>query len=167
MSANRFVLFAVLSLTAACAAPTRADGSPTPHAAEAAAAGPYARPGFVAFQVDGRLVILRHDDRELATFQKTHELGKSVTRILAGPNGMTLRAPDAETIDGYLLARPGFATRVTDGRIWVFAADSAEWKDFLAHGELAKSVTRVGAGPNGATVKAPDAATLDGWLAAL
>ncbi len=138
-----------------------------PTAAEASTTGAHARAGYLAFPIDGRLVVLRHDDPELAAFQKTHELTKSVTRIGAGPNGLSLRAPDAETLDGYLLARPGFATRVVDGRIWVFAADSAEWTDFLAHGELAKSITRVGAGPNGATVKAPDTQTLEAWLAGL
>ena len=167
MSANRLVLLSVLFLTAACATPNRTGASPVGTAAEASAASAHARPGYLAIPMDGRLIVLRHDDRELAAFEKTRELGKSVSRIGAGPNGMTLRAPDTDTIDGYLLARPGFATRVVEGRIWVFAADSAEWKDFLAHGELAKSVTRVGAGPNGATVKAPDTKTLEAWLAAL
>lgn len=158
-----------IALFATACATTGHDGTTpsgtTPHAAMVADAA-NSRPGFVTIEADGRLTVFQHDSKELASFQKDGELGKSVTRIGAGPKGMTLRAPDAETIDGYLMARPGFATRVVDGRIWVFQADSKDWLEFLATGEPAKSVTRIGAGPHGMTVKASDTAVIDAWLAA-
>ena len=63
-------------------------------------------------------------------------------------------------------AKDRIATRVVDGRIWVFVADSKDWQEFLTTGEPAKSVTRIGAGPHGMTVKAPEGAVIDAWLAA-
>jgi hypothetical protein len=164
-------VLSVLSALAACAGtsapPAPAAGDAPVVAAEAAAAGPHDRPGFRTFLDDGRVVVFRSDDAELDAFTRTRELGKSVTRLGEGPGGATLRAPDHATLDAYLLARPGFATRIVDGRIWVFAADSDDWRQFLRTGDPARAVTRVGAGPNGMTVKGSDAAVLDAWLAAL
>ena len=57
-------------------------------------------------------------------------------------------------------ARPGFYTEVKDGRLLVFWDGSEDLKAFKKDGELAKSVSRIGAGPDGMTIKAPDAATI-------
>ena len=135
--------------------------------ASATVAAPVQYAGFTTIEVDGRWVVFRDEDPELAGYRKHGDLVKSVTRVGAGPGGRTLRAPDAETIDAFVLSRPGFVTRVQDNRVWVFAAGSKDWQDFLAHGEPAKSVTRIGVGPDGRTVKSSDAAVLDAWLAAL
>jgi hypothetical protein len=54
------------------------------------------RPGFVVEVEDGRLWVMREG-------QKKEE--KCVTRIGAGPRGVTVRAPDAETLNAYLAAR--------------------------------------------------------------
>jgi len=125
-----------------------------------------AKPGFATFIVDGRLWVLVPGTEAHAEFLKSGEPAKSVTRVGAGPNGMTVRSGDTETIDAYLTAKTGFATFIVDGRLWVFRNGSDGLAGFKAHGEPAKSVTRVGAGPNGMTMRSDDAATIDAYLAA-
>ncbi|MFM1872169.1 MAG: Virginiamycin lyase [Planctomycetota bacterium] len=157
------ILSGLLLLAACSSAPRSADASSATEASASVATTTF--PGFKTFSEDGRLIVFREEDAEAATFLQHRELGKSVTRIGVGPGGATLRAPDAETIEAFLLSGKGFVVRLQEGRLWVFAANSPEWREFLQHGEPAKSVTRIGAGPDGKTVKAPDAAVLDGWLA--
>ncbi len=66
---------------------------------------PFDRPGFFTSIVDGRLWVFRKDDRKsIDEFQTQGEPAKSVSRIGAGPNRMTIRAPDAETLEAYLKA---------------------------------------------------------------
>lgn len=62
--------------------------------------------------------------------------------------------------------KPGFVTEVANGRLWVFAEGSEAYQEFQQHGELKEVVTRIGAGPEGMTVKAADGATIDAYLAA-
>jgi hypothetical protein len=88
----------ILSLGAAVAA---ADATP---AAPAGGDSAYAAPGFVAEVVDGRLYVFKAGAKELAEFEKTHQLDKMAMRVHGGPNQMTIRAPDDETLDGYLAA---------------------------------------------------------------
>ncbi len=124
--------------------------------------------GAAAFEErwhDGRLWVFRAGSKELARFDKDGELAKHVIRPRAGPGGVTLKAPDADTILAYVARRPGFVTEVHDGRLWVFKAGAKELERFRKDGELAKHVVRPGAGPLGATLKAPDAETLDAYLA--
>lgn len=64
------------------------------------------------------------------------------------------------------LNKPGFYTEVRDGRLWVLREASKELEDFKKHGELAHQVTRVGAGPNGMTIKSSDAKVIDDYMAA-
>ncbi|MDH4608667.1 hypothetical protein [Pseudomonas sp. BN102] len=52
--------------------------------------------------------------------------------------------------------KPGFVTKVEDGRLWVFREGSQELMDFKANGEPAKQFTYVGTGTEGMTVKAVD-----------
>ena len=63
-------------------------------------------------------------------------------------------------------AKPGFAAVVHGGRLWVFKDDSKELGEFTKHKDLKEMLTRVGAGPNNMTIRAPDGATLDAYLAA-
>ncbi len=58
----------------------------------------------------------------------------------------------------------GYSTVEKDGRLYVFPMNSAEYQAFTNTGEMGKSVTRVGAGPNGMTIVGPDAATIDRYL---
>ena len=62
--------------------------------------------------------------------------------------------------------KPGFTTEVKDGRLWVFKAGAKEIQEFQKSGELAKLVTRIGEGPDGMTLKSPDAQTIDDYMAA-
>lgn len=91
------------------------------------------------------------------------------SRFLAGIVGAALSAAisfSAALADAEPHARPGFYTQVEEGRLWVFRSGSEELKAFKKDGELAKSVSRIGAGPDGMTIKAPDAETIDAYLAA-
>jgi hypothetical protein len=123
------------------------------------------RPGFVTKVDDGRLWVFRSGAKELAEFEKSGELVKSVARLSAGPMGMTLKGPDAETLDAYIYAKPNFVTLLDDGRLWVFRPGSKDLADFQKHGELAKHVVRPGIGPDGMTVKAPDNDTINAYIA--
>jgi len=139
-------------------------GTTTVAKAPATVASKFDRPGFVTAVRDGRLWAFHVGSEELEAFRKGGELAKHVTRIGAGPNGMTLKGPDSETLDEYMLTRPGFCVKVEDGRLWVFRCGSEELEAFQKGGELAKHVTRIGAGPNGMTIKAPDGETMDEYL---
>jgi len=175
-----------------------AEGKPAPTTATTAAAvkpaatlpaTPHDKPGFATKVVDGRLWVFKAGAKEIAEFVSHGELAKSVTQIGVGPEGMTIRAPDAATIDAYVALqpapaapaaapakpaatlpatphdKPGFATKVVDGRLWVFKAGAKEIAEFISHGELAKSVTQIGVGPEGMSVRAPDAETITTYLA--
>ncbi len=60
----------------------------------------------------------------------------------------------------------GFVTEVKDGRLWVFRDGSKDLAEYRQHGELTKMVTRIGAGPNGMTIRAGEAQDIDDYLAA-
>lgn len=75
-------------------------------------------------------------------------------------------AQDTASKGAMSLDKAGFVTAVKEGRLWVFKQGAKELDEFNKNGELAKMVTRVGAGPNNMTVRAPDAATIDAYLAA-
>ena len=51
--------------------------------------------------------------------------------------------------------------------LWVLRTESDDLATYLRFGEPAKSVTRIGAGPDGQTVRSSDTGTLEAWLAAL
>jgi hypothetical protein len=131
----------------------------------AAAEGPFAKDGFVTILEDDRLWVFHTDSDELAAFKANGELAKHTTQIGVGPAGMTMKAADKETILEYLAAKPGFVVKVEDNRIWVFRSGSPDLQTVLDGGELAKHVTRVNAGPLDTTLKAPDKATLDEYIA--
>jgi len=58
----------------------------------------------------------------------------------------------------------GYSTAEKDGRLYVFPLNSAEYQNFTKTGEMGKSVTRIGAGPNGMTIIGPDASVIDSYL---
>jgi hypothetical protein len=134
--------------------------------AAAGSHGPYWKPGFVAIEQDGRLWIFKQGSEELAQFRKIGEPAKHVIRPGIGPRGMTVKAPDAQTIQEYMAARPGFEIFVVDGRVWVFRPASESLAQFRTIGEPAKHVIRPGVGPLGMTVKGPDSETVDEYLTA-
>ncbi len=65
-------------------------------------AGPYDKPGFVTELDDGRLWVFREGSKELEEFKKTGEPVKQYTDIGNGPNGMTVKAADEQTLKDYL-----------------------------------------------------------------
>jgi hypothetical protein len=91
-----------------------------------------------------------------------------VTLIGAGPEGKTLRGSDTETLQSYLAAyrygRPGYAVFLDDGRLWVFTDQSEDMQAFLRSGEPAKSVTLIGEGPDGKTLRSSDLETARAFL---
>ena len=64
------------------------------------------------------------------------------------------------------VAVPGFHTSIVEGRLWVFRDDDPALQEFLASGEPAKSVTRIGGGPDGMTIRSSDVETNEAYLAA-
>ena len=134
---------------------------------DSAVSGPsFARTGFATRLKDGRLWVFYEGAKELEEYDKSGELAKQVVRVGIGPGGVTIKGPDADIILAYLEARPGFVTRGKDGRLWVFRAGDKELAEFDKTGEVAKQVTRAGAGPGGVTLKGPDVETLDEYLGA-
>jgi hypothetical protein len=94
-----------MNLVAAAALSVAAAGCANGQGGGAQKTASYDKPGFVTEVHDGRLWVFRKDAKELAEFKKNGELGKQVTRVGAGPNKMTMKGPDAETIDAYLAAK--------------------------------------------------------------
>jgi hypothetical protein len=86
-------------LVAACSSTSGAGG-----ATGAASAAGLDKPGFYTKVHDGRLLVARAGSKAAQELAAANELRVSVTRIGAGPNGMTVIAPDGETIDAYLRA---------------------------------------------------------------
>lgn len=73
----------------------------------------YDKPGFVTRQDDGRLWVFKSDSPALATLDKNGFPEKRALRIGAGPEGMTLVAPDDATIEAYLNGTAPAATTAT------------------------------------------------------
>ena len=57
------------------------------------------------FEKDGRLWVFKTGSKDLATFKEHGEPAKSVTSIGTGPNGMSVRSGDMDTIKAYLAAK--------------------------------------------------------------
>ena len=125
-----------------------------------------AKPGFVVLEEDGRLWVFREGSSDLAKFQEAGELAKQVVRPKAGPGGVTLKSNDSATIDEYLTTLPGFYTKMENGRLWVFRAESLELEEFLKTGKPGKQVVRPLSGPFGLTLKSVDTKLIDEYLAA-
>jgi len=62
------------------------------------------RPGFRVEMEDGRLWVFREGSEALAELLEHGEPAKQVVRPAAGPDGITLKSVDAETLDAYLAA---------------------------------------------------------------
>lgn len=67
---------------------------------------------------------------------------------------------------GQAYNKPGFVTFVgKSNKLWVFRADSSAAEAYATEGPPPRSVVRVGVGPHGLDVAAPDRETLAGYLA--
>ncbi|MGE0193405.1 MAG: hypothetical protein AB7T63_15345 [Planctomycetota bacterium] len=131
----------------------------------------FGRPGFDVFERDGRLWVFASGSKDLEEFLAHGEPAKSVTLVGAGPEGRTLIGPSREVLDSYRTSirygAPGFAVFLDDGRLWVLREGTEDLEQYLSVGEPAKSVTLIGVGPEGQTVRAPDRETADAWLATI
>jgi hypothetical protein len=72
----------------------------------------YNCPRFIAVVEDGRLYVFHAGAKELKEFAKTHRLDMVTERIHGGPRGMTIIAPNEDTLEGYLKA---YAERCAEG----------------------------------------------------
>jgi hypothetical protein len=162
---KRWILPCVIAaLVAAPGCKTAGGGDETPDKTKSSG-GPYAKPGFtVMTAADNRIWVFRDGSKELTEFKEKGELVKFVTRPGAGPGGMTVRAPDSETILEYAVAKEGFTTFVRESRIWVFRPGTKDLAEFEKSGEPAKQVTRIGVGPMRMTVKGPDVETISEYV---
>jgi hypothetical protein len=130
----------------------------------------YGREGFHVYERDGRLWVFLDSEKDVENFIKDGEPAKNVTRVGAGPDGKTLKGASLETLNKYDAAwrfgRPGFAVFADeDGRIWAFRSGSKGLKAYLEHGEPAKSVTMIGVGPDGRTVRGAEKDELKAYCA--
>lgn len=128
---------------------------------------PFAKPGFVTFEDEGRLWVFKVGSKQLAQFAAEGEPAKISIRPGAGPGGISLKSSDQQTIVEYVTSKPGFvAIAGEENRVWVFKEGSDALKTFLEDGEPAKISILPGAGPGGITLKGPDRGTLLGYIAA-
>jgi len=157
------VLCAAASLTG-CAT---LDSTPAAVAAAVEAPASYAKPGFYAsLDKDGRLWVFPEGHADHKDYLEKGKPVRQVRRIAAGPQGQTIISTEAEHIDGYLAAKPGFYTSIDkDGRLWVFPEGHADHKDFLEKGKPVRQVRRIAAGPGGQTIISTEAEHIDGYLA--
>lgn len=61
--------------------------------------------------------------------------------------------------------KSGFVTKIENERLWVFEADSKELAQFEAHGEPTISVSIIGDGPEGMTLRGPSMQVLEAYQA--
>ncbi len=99
------VTAAALLGLAACADEGKRPASAPSQASAVEGGSRYDKPGFWTREQDGRLWVFRAGSRELQAFQKSGEPARQVTRIGAGPGGMTVKSSDATVIDAYVGAK--------------------------------------------------------------
>ncbi|TVR44105.1 MAG: hypothetical protein EA402_07950 [Planctomycetota bacterium] len=157
------VFAAALFLGQSCeASSARSDAgsssASTATASTSTAASPFDKPGFVTGVKDGRLWVFRADSDAGKAFKANGATpARHVVRPGVGPAGMTVRAPDAEDIVAYMMARPGFEVVEADGRFWIYREGTKEHAAFKESGSHpARHVVRPGAGPMGTTLRSPE-----------
>lgn len=124
------------------------------------AQGPHARPGFTTAEKEGRLWVFRNGSEHLAEFQQFGEPAKSITLIGVGPDGMTLRGAEKDVLKAFQYSQPGYYCEIVDGRMWIFELGDEGLSEFLTSGEPAKSVTLIGEGPEGMSLRGTEKSTL-------
>lgn len=62
----------------------------------------YAKKGFYTHVHDNRLWVLKDGDKDIEAVSKNKEPKVVITRIAAGPKGMTIKSNDPAVIDAYL-----------------------------------------------------------------
>lgn len=125
--------------------------------------------GFVTFDMENATWIFRDNSPELDKFAKGEELAKHSTKLVSTAQGVKVyKSDEVDTIKAYLALKPGFATRIVDQYLWVFADGSPELAVIDNGGELAKHVTQIASvGGKVQTVKAPDMDVLVDYKASM
>lgn len=98
-------------------------------------------------------------------------MNKRITLLLSsaflGSALLAFAAPAmAETAVAATYNKPGFVTKVENGRLWVFKEGSKELAEFEKNGEPTINVSRIGEGPEGMTIKAPSTEVIEAYTAA-
>jgi hypothetical protein len=153
-------VFAALFGCAAVGEPAKSEGHPK-------RASKFDRPGFESFIEDERLWVFKHPSPQWSDFVKIGEPAKSVTWIGSGPDGMTIRGPDADTLLGYIGMTQGFKVIPVKGVVYVFRDPSDELDKYEDFGRMTTRVEMEGGGPNGSTIVSTDQATIDAYRHAL
>ncbi len=161
------ICLSVVSAITGCAS-TSSPAKETAAAVSAAPANPHAeklgtewdKPGYVTLLEDGRLWVFEEGSEDLKKFIEEGEPAKIVVLPAAGPNRMTLKGTDRDTMMEYMLTQPGFKVFMDEGRLWVFEEGSEDLAQFMEHGEPAKMVSLPGAGPKRMTLKGTDRDTM-------
>lgn len=68
------------------------------------ASGPYDAAGYATVEKDGRILVFVPRSGAHQEYNKSGEMGKSVTRIAAGPGRKTIVAADGVNVDKYIHA---------------------------------------------------------------
>lgn len=130
----------------------------------------YGLTGYAVYEVDGRLWVFEAGSEGLVQFVADGEPAKNVTLVGEGPDGKTVKGSEMATLRDYIDSRKyavqGFAVYGREGRLWVFEDGSPDLALFLEAGEPAKSISLIGEGPDGKTIRSVDKATATAYLAA-
>ncbi len=126
-----------------------------------------AKKGFWTEIKEDRLWILEKGSDSYKQIMEAGDIAKNVTLVGKGPMNISIRSDDKATVLKWAAMKDGFNTYVREGRIWVFKPGSEHEAEFLEVGEPAKSVTKVGAGPMRATVRAAELDVMHRYLRSL
>jgi len=166
MKKNMKETLAILFAAAALAGCATADAGKATASASIEAQAPYAKPGFhTSLDSDGRLWVFPEGHEDHQAYLEKGKPVRQVRRIAAGPQGQTLISTEAEHLEAYIVAKPGFYTRVIDGRLWVFPEGHADHQAYLENGLPVRQVRRIAAGPLEMTVISTEAEHIDAYLA--
>ena len=126
----------------------------------------YDRPGYEAFIENERLWVLVPGTAAWSNFIKLGEPTISATWIGEGPEGMTLRGADEDSLLGYVGQTAGFKAIPQKGVLYVFRDPSEALDKFEDFNRLEPRIEAKEAGPHAATLVSNDQATIDAYLAA-
>ncbi len=122
--------------------------------------------GFWTEVKDERLWILEKSSESHQSMVEHGDIAKNITLIGKGPLNTSIRSDDKATVLKWAASVDGFHTYMREGRIWVFRPNSEHEAEFLKIGEPAKSITKIGAGPLRATVRAAEEDVMQRYLRA-
>jgi hypothetical protein len=167
MKRTKLVFAALLVAAMAGGLQAGAGKSATKEAAQATQS--YDKPGYVAFEQDGRLWVFP-EGSEAATRYSGHEKPeKHVTRVSACIDRATIKSVEAQTLNDFIATNDhsGFVMdEDEEGRLWVFKKGSEAAGKYVSQPKPEKHVTQIGACLERKTVKALNQEDIEGYLRA-